>query len=164
MSLLYVIDGYNVLNHPAFKENSPKTCRDNKLVLINLIKNNSLTGSARNLAFLIFDGFPNMEDKNNLAEDYGHIKLFFSRQITADEYIKRIAEKLKYGNNLIVVSDDRQIRDFINSLGSKAMGVGEFINIKAKKPAEDDPGSKQELNYMQIKKINEELKGLWLRE
>jgi hypothetical protein len=72
--------------------------------------------------------------------------------------------------NIIVVSEDREISSFAKYAGCKTMDVPEFMgklaisdeNKKSDKNEKNLP--KQDLNYSQISKINDELKKLWLSD
>ena len=160
MSLQYIIDGYNLINHPLFGRRSNKKIKNQRLALLDLIRSARLSGSPKNKVIVVFDGYPGLE------EDYisnAAISVVFSRSQTADERIKKITEKFANPKNTITVSDDKELRLCIRSLKGKVLGVEEFICSK-EIPAEDkDNEIKVELNFSQKDRINQELKKLWLR-
>ncbi len=160
MSLEFIIDGYNVINHPLFIP--PKKIKDIKLALLEFIYRERLCGSLKNKISIVFDGYPDMQ---GLKEVDANINIIFSRQESADEKIKKLVEKSGNPKILVVVSDDREIKFFIKSLGAKHVGVEEFINSKKRpKPADIDGSLKIELTYSQMANINKELSKIWLKQ
>ncbi len=164
MSLQFVIDGYNIINHPQFGKSANKRTRSPLFALLDVIKTKRLCGSTRNGITIVFDGYIN---EPQLCQYRDEIKVVFSYDETADEEIKRIIERAKNKKNMVVVSDDREIADFAKISGAKPLSVNEFL-----KPAIEDRNEslrlredsfKQQLNYSQIQAINEELKKKWLK-
>jgi len=158
MSLQYIIDGYNITNHPSFLKQIPKRSPDTRVALIQLIRFKKLCGSKNNSSCIVFDGYPG-DAPVNLEE--GAIKIVFSRGMSADERIKKMLELIPQPKNVIVVSDDKEIRFFAAACGAKTQGVKDFI-----KPEDNLTRSKEEpepeISYAQMHKINEELKKIWL--
>jgi len=105
------------------------------------------------------------------------IEIIFSRKISADEKIKMLIEESSQRKIMVVVSDDKDIKFFIRSLGARSVGVEEFINPKKDSPSqtyrewpyprkERDLRKdllKPELTYIQVEEINQELKKIWLK-
>jgi predicted RNA-binding protein with PIN domain len=163
MSLRYIIDGYNVIRHPSFS--FPKKIKDGRLALVEFIRTNCLCGSPKNKIVIVFDGNPNVSGRDKINTE---VNVVFTKNETADEHIKRLIESEDNPKNTVVVSDDKEIKFFVKSVGGVSMGVEEFINHKEKlnqarsKDAEA-LALKPELNYSQIHKINQELKKIWLK-
>jgi predicted RNA-binding protein with PIN domain len=168
MPLQYIIGGYNIINHPSFT-NLHKKIKDSRLALLEFIKHKRLCGSSKNRVTIVFDGYPKYTGEKT---DVADIDVIFSRQDSADEKIKKIVENSGDFKNTVVVSDDKEIRFFVKSIGAKMKGVEEFINplnlsqARAKrkgrlKEKEDFP--ELELTYSQMQKINEELRKIWLK-
>lgn len=160
MSLHYIIDGYNILHHPNLAS-ANKKIRDPKAALLEFIKINRLTGSLKNKIVLVFDGYPDDSGKNR---DNADIEIIFSRHESADERIKRMVENSSGRKNIIVVSDDREIRFCVKAAGASCLGVEEFTH-RSLKPAhlQKTETRKTELSYSQIQKINQEFKKIWLK-
>jgi predicted RNA-binding protein with PIN domain len=158
MSLQYVIDGYNIINHRLFPRASRKT-RGSPVSLIELIKSKNLCGSLKNTVTIVFDGY--LSDSRLKASD-SRISVIFSEDSSADDQIKGIIERSQDKKNTVVVSDDKEIAVFVKSCGVKVMSVEEFIGRSPddKRRAKED--LKTELNYSQVARINEELKKIWL--
>ncbi|MDD5059991.1 MAG: NYN domain-containing protein [Candidatus Omnitrophica bacterium] len=155
MSLQYIIDAYNLINHRQFKA---KPSVSIQLSLINFLKIHRLTGSKNNRVILVFDGFP--PANSHLPEEEG-LFCIFSRKLEADEIIKRIIEKSPRPENIIVVSDDKAVQTASRMLRANFCAVEEFLLGKRKNAVLDDPGE-EKLTYSQVQKINTEFKKLWL--
>lgn len=161
MSLLYVIDGYNLTNSPAFSLH--KKNKTSVQAVIDLIRIKRLV-SPKNKAILVFDGYPPTNEK--LAENDGNIEIVYSRDDSADNKIKKMVEKSGSPKNIVVISDDREIRFFIRSLGAHPVGTNEFIGPKFSKDGNKrslKEECKTEIGYAQMHRINEELKNIWLK-
>jgi len=94
--------------------------------------------------------------------------IVFSRRISADEFIKKILESYASKKNIVVVSDDREIKYFAKDSGAKALGIGEFIapvsrQKELRRRGENLMQEEAKVNYTQMSKINAELKKLWLK-
>lgn len=166
MSLHYIIDGYNIINNRLFTANR-KRMGSVQLALLGLIKDNRLCGSEKNQVTVVFDGYcAEFEPK---CRNSG-INVVFSKDVTADERIKRIIDISVNLKNIIVVSDDKEISYFAKYAGCKTMDVAEFMGKLAvsdsqkKADTKEKNLSKQDLNYSQMNKINEELRKLWLSD
>ena len=157
MSLQFIIDGYNVINHPGFNRLSNKHTPDKRVEFISLIKKNNLCGSSNNKAIVIFDG----HSVDLEGYDFSPVaKVIFSRNESADQRIKRIVEDSLNPKNIVVVTDDKEIVYFCKSLKAKVMPVADFlISETAAKNAKPD-SSGQDLSYQQVAEINNELKKL----
>jgi len=164
MSLQYIIDGYNTINHPLFARINRKT-RDNRIALLEFIKIKRLTGSAKNRITLVFDGYPDTHTPVSEQTDDNNIDIIFARKETADERIKKIVQDSCNPKTIVVVSDDKEIKFFVKAFGVRVLSVEEFINRR--KDLVDLPKlapAKPELTYSQMHKINQELKNLWLKQ
>jgi predicted RNA-binding protein with PIN domain len=160
MSLLYIIDGYNIINHPLFSR-THKKIKNTQIALLEFIKTGKLTGSLKNKITVIFDGYPTSD-----GCDYGgnDIEVIFSRKISADDKIKRIVEESANRKNVVVVSDDREISFIVKSLGARCLGIEEFVGKDEKsRGCQKNDLLKPELSYTQIHKINQELSKIWLK-
>lgn len=168
MSLQFVIDGYNIINHALFVSATGKKTRSSLFTLLDIIKTKRLCGSARNKITVVFDGFIN---EPQLGQYRNEIRVIFSYDETADDKIKQIIEQTKNKKNIVVVSDDREIADFVKISGAVSMGVIRFLDKISKQKINDrrdttgqgqDKIEDKSLNYSQINIINEELKKKWI--
>lgn len=121
-----------------------------------------MTGSLKNKITIVFDGYPHTDAQ---TLDDRTLRVIFSRRVSADEKIKMLVEETANPKNIIVVSDDREIKYTVNYLGAHALGVDEFFAAKEKsRNIKKDELIKPELNYSQVQKINEELSRIWLKD
>jgi len=161
MSLQYIIDSYNIINHPQFRSGAKQT-KSIQHSLHDFILFNKLTGSRKNTVVLVFDGYP--AANSQIPEEEGFVWIY-SHKIEADERIKKIIEQSKQPRNIIVVSDDRQVQLTARVLHAHICGVEEFIcgkrnnklNVK-----EEENSDNLKLTYSAMQKINAEFKKKWL--
>lgn len=161
MSLQYIIDAYNVINNPQFKPGAKSTLNIQQ-ALADFIRSNRLTGSKNNRVILVFDGYA--PSNESIPED-GGLVCKFSQAVEADELIKKIVESSGEPKNIIVVSDDKEVRLMSRFLRAQVCGVEEFICGKKKSKLVLEAGSESldfKLTYSKMQKINAELKKKWL--
>lgn len=160
MSLQYVIDGYNIIKHSLFTKHAHKKIQDPRIKLQEFIYFNRLCGSRNNKIILVFDGYPD----SRYQEAKLGIEEIFSKKESADEKIKIMVAKSQNAKNIVVVSDDKEIRSFVKSYGAKVEGVEDFLasNEKIKENKKED-SFKADLTYTQIHSINNELRHIWLK-
>ncbi|MFA7706655.1 MAG: NYN domain-containing protein [Candidatus Omnitrophota bacterium] len=162
MSLQYIIDAYNIINHPQFRPRARKSLNIQSL-LADFIILNRLTGSRKNKLILVFDGYPPQGEKMPDAEG---LVCLFSRLIEADEVIKKLVEESGQPANIIVVSDDKGIQTVVRFLGAKISSVEEFICGKKSARVFGSALEEREENkvsYSDMQVINAELKKKWLK-
>lgn len=161
MSLQYIIDAYNLTNHPDFKP-SIKSNNNIAQTLLNFIKLNKLSGSKNNRTFLVFDGYP--QSSENIPQEEG-FACVFSYNKKADEIIKKIVEESVQPRNLVVVSDDREVQIVNRFLHAQICSVHEFIcgkQNRQKVSVLDQDSTDPKLSFSKMQKINAELKKKWL--
>ena len=160
MSLLYIIDGYNIINHPQFSR-THKKIKNPQAALLESIRIKRLFGSSKNKITIVFDGYP---VSGGLRYEGNNLSVIFSRKISADDEIKRMVEESSSRKNIVVISNDKEIRFIVKSLGAQCIGIEEFIGSKEKtRVLPEKDLLKPELTYSQIHKINEELSKIWLK-
>ncbi|MFH0762798.1 MAG: NYN domain-containing protein [Candidatus Omnitrophota bacterium] len=159
MSLQFVIDGYNIIKHPLLASISRKA-GGQRAALVEFINSNKLTGSPNNRVTIVFDGYPDSEFSR---EEFQGVNIIFSRGQSADERIKAIVERSAGSKNIVVVSNDREIKFSVRALGARALAVEEFIGRKDRKRITPEP-LKPEISHTQMYKINQELRKLWLKD
>lgn len=161
MSLEFVIDGYNLIKHSQFKV-FLKGNMDARCFLLNFIREKKLCGSFKNKIVVVFDGgFDSYLDSLAKAKN---IRIVFSSEISADDWIKNYVAKAKEVDrkNILVITDDRELRSKVLMEGAKVLNIEEFLRTKihtVKKLKKEE--IKPELSYSQIQKINEELRRIW---
>lgn len=153
--LWYIIDGWNVINKIGELKKATFPCHE----LISYIRKYRLTGSSNNRVTIIFDG--RLNSLGEFRQD-STFRIIFSGEETADDLIKREVKAYKNKKQVVVVSDDRGIRDCIKLLGANSLSVGEFVKKRDKKKA---PSYKEKnIDRFTQKQITEELKKIWLEE
>lgn len=162
MSLQYIVDAYNLINHPQFK---PARQSVNIVCsLVNFIKLNHLVASKSNKVILVFDGYPPADGQ--VPQEEG-LACVFSYELEADESIKRMVEDSVSPKSMIVVSDDKQVQLMSKLLHAQACSIEEFIcgkNYSKPLSAADSDSAEIKLTYSAMHKINAELKKKWLAE
>ena len=149
--LLFIIDGFNLVHKIASLKSSSFPQRD----LIHYINKNRLTGSRNNKVIIAFDGKADPE----AARSRG-VEVLFSGDRSADEVIKKRLEKIKNRSQVVVVSDDLEIRDAARAAGAKICRTADFIKKKRKKEINEA----KEIDYSVQREITEELRKIWLKE
>lgn len=146
--ITYLIDGFNLVHKiPAVKKSSfPR--RD----LIQFIKKKGLTGSRNNKVIIVYDGHDN--DEVGLEKEF---TVLFSKDRTADAVIKDKLQRAKNKSQIIVVSDDREVRDAAGIEGAKSCRIHEFLRRKPAKEVSDD----KYISCSEAIEINEELEKIW---
>ncbi len=114
--------------------------------LINLIK------SCVQNCIIVFDGkeeYPNPNVKN----------VVFTRNEKADDYIKRFVREYRNKGEIIVITNDRSIRNYVERLGAKSISVDKFFETNIKPIATNRKPEKpnQELADRITRKIIEEM-------
>ena len=161
MSLQYIIDAYNIINHPQFRprvRKSPNT----QSSLAEFIRLNRLSGSRKNRVILVFDGYPPYGEK--MPEEDGLVCVF-SHMIEADEVIKKLVEESGQPRNIIVVSDDKGVQSAVRFLNARVCAVEEFICGRKSARVLDSMRQEREeskISYSKMQAINAELKKKWL--
>ncbi len=149
--LAYIIDGFNLIHRVASLKNSNIPHQ----ALINYIRKNKLTGSKNNKVLIVFDGRLNFE----AMQQRGSFEILFSGESTADDLIKKRLSRMKNKKEVIIVSDDRELRDAARTEGARSCRIADFIKVKAK-PRECE----KEINSTLAREITEEMRKIWLKE
>ncbi len=167
MSLAYVIDGYNLLKHPAVAPAVRKASSgrqgtgDEQSALVSLIRARGLCGSARNRLLVVFDGYRPGGTLCQAQDD-----AVYSCDVSADAYILRLVQESRQPKSVVVVSNDLQIQTACRQAGASVMGIEEFWakGERTQKPghteSEVDMGK---LSYSEQERINKELRKRWLK-
>lgn len=170
MSLHFIIDGYNLIKRTSGSNKYPKigdenrdSLEDLRAALIKFIKLYRPQGKFTNHVTIVFDAKGDRE--RTLTETFredGGIGIIFSK--SADDKIKRLVKESRSPKNIVVVTDDKDIRFFVRQYSAQIKTVEEFLkkpnplNIKANL---DD---KTPLSPQEAIRITEEMKELWLKK
>lgn len=157
MSLHFIIDGYNLIKHRSFI--APAGIHDSRFALIQFLRTEKPCGSPKNKVTIVFDGYSGDFSLRDIE-----FEVIFSCDTSADEKIKKMIENAVAPKSLVVVSDDRQIRDFARLSAVATLKIEQFLEPPLKKSGFKKSGQeKTPLSYSATHKINEELKKIWLK-
>ncbi len=151
--LWYIIDGWNLVNSIEELRNSSSPRED----LVFYIKRNSLTGSRKNKVTIVFDGGLNLQEYKKDA----YFEIIFSEDRTADEVIKKLVSNYRNKKQIAVISNDREIIDFIKPQGANSLRVQDFIKKKNKSRTRTFEDKEKFISDSLQQEINEELKEKW---
>lgn len=91
-------------------------------------------------------------------------EVIFTKNESADDWIKRKIERSKKRNDFVLVSDDKLLGSYVRSLGAKVVSVSNFFNKADKKPKKSIQDYKLELDPSTAHSITKELRKIWLKE
>ncbi len=166
MALHYLLDGYNITKQlPLLALKEFQNGRDS---LICLIENFSPQGSRHNEVTIIFDGRPGRIDHS----DSTVAKVIFSYDISADEKIREIIKSSGRQKEIIVVTNDKELRFSVCALGAKAVSIEDFFKKITDKETErrllqekrDKDAESKNISKTLESKINSELEKIWLKK
>ena len=152
--LLYIIDGFNLVHKIPQVKRSTRPRQD----LITYINDKKLTGSPNNKVLIVFDGYP--------PDDFyfrGRFQVVFSNELSADEIIMTRLGSAGNKSEVIVVSDDREIRDAARAAKARVCRTKDFIYQPAKAKSQSKEKTK-DISYTLQKEITDELRKHWLGE
>lgn len=117
-----IIDGYNVLRSNG--GTAPLRGRDFQAERERFIENlGRYLGQRRDKVTVVFDGF-NADTDFPAVKRQGGVEVIYSRRSqTADEVIKEMVDQAPDTRDIMVVSSDREISDFVKSLGASVIGA-----------------------------------------
>ncbi|MCM8765430.1 MAG: NYN domain-containing protein [Candidatus Omnitrophica bacterium] len=159
MSLHFIVDGYNLMKQvPHILGRREFRDREDFILFLELERP---YGSRRNKVTVVFDG----KEDVYLPKINSEIEIIFSRGETADERIKRMVEKLNK-KNLVVISNDNEIKYFAKIQGVSVMGAEEFLGriIKRKRYASLPEKEKINPETKEGLEITKELGRIWLKK
>jgi len=152
----YLIDGYNVIKSSFLGK---KGDIEGKVAFYEIL--DRYKAKHPSVIFtVVLDGF-NSSDFHLLRDR--RLKTIFSGDITADEYIRKRVENGKRNDEVVVVSNDKQVRITGKLFGCEVYSVEEFLNVvckrdKRRRMVQTKESNKKEVDYKTKKKIEEELK------
>ncbi|MEA3369635.1 MAG: NYN domain-containing protein [Candidatus Ratteibacteria bacterium] len=156
MSLHYILDGYNIIHQVQF---AGRQLKDERERLIRFIEIFRPQGSRKNKVTVVFDGKKDIFSPPIRSE----IKVVFTRNESADEWIKRFVEETIQPKQCLIVSDDKEIRFFVRALGAKVISVNEFVD-KVRKKIQPAKTGEMPLSSEKAREITKELERIWLKE
>ena len=157
MSVHYIIDGYNIIKQiPHLTSKKLKSAREG---LVQLIKKYKLTGSAKNEVTIVFDGQPDVVVPRAKIE----FEIYFTKNESADDRIKKMIKASPNPSRLIVVSDDKEIIFFARGHRALVSSASKFLSkILKTSNTKKSTQRKFELSSNLAREITEELRKIWL--
>lgn len=126
----YIIDGYNLLNSPAFNAPLNSNLEQRRDHLIRVIQSNSQFEQCE--VVVVFDNskFP----KTSGFSASGRVRIRFTQpSMEADELIKKIIRKEKDPARLIVVSSDRAIQFAAKDHGATILSSEDYCRLAVRR-------------------------------
>ena len=158
MSLHFIIDGYNLLlrsrQFNQLLDSDEMSGARQKL--IQFLERERPQGSLRNRVTVVFDGQADVVGDWRGAP-HQSIRVIFTQGESADERILKLVEGEKAPNQIVVVTDDRELSYRARQLRSKTLPVKEFL--EKRKPEENLP---PDLDPDEAREITQELAKRWL--
>ena len=165
MSLSYLLDGYNII--PALPALDLKRLEEAREGLIRLIEIHRPQGSLSNKVTIVFDGQAEFFGQTHA----GAVKIVFSRGESADDCIKRMVSDSKQKKNIVVVTNDRDIRFFVRAQGARIVSVEDFVKkLRAdflRKGTNPSSPSGEDSKYISKTlefQITSELEEIWIKD
>lgn len=154
MSLHYLLDGYNILNQmPSVEKMKLQTAREHLVALIEEKK-----PQGHNRVTVVFDGQPDVWGE----QPSGSVKVIFTSHGSADSRIKKMVAEDENPRALVIVTDDKEIRFYVRSLGAEVMWVKDFLERMKDPPVRRAVDEKPISKNVEVQ-INEELSSVWLK-
>ncbi len=165
MSLTYIVDGYNLIKRtPRFDRDELRTARAE---LFSYLESYRPQGSLKNTLVVVFDS------KTDCFVDSPKrsFEVVFTRGETADDKIKSIVSLSHRPKEIVVVTDDKQLKLAVRSCGAQVLSCLEFLK-KGRSQEErqtrffqdKELELKNTLNIVQKEKITAELGRIWLKK
>lgn len=180
MSLHFVIDGYNLIKQARIPNRinglaplaiNPEqglrvNLEDSRAALIRFLKIYRPQGSKGNQVTVVFDGKENNYPAGQISGaiyQYSGIRVIFSQGECADDKIKELVQHSKNPKNIVVVTNDREIRDFVKQLKAQVKTIEEFLVKFNSSKTKEIPDAKIILSPVETARITEEMKKIWLK-
>ena len=98
----------------------------------------------------------------------GSVQVIFSRGESADDLIKKIVEQYPFKKNLVVVSNDKDIKLYVRALGAGVLSVKEFLGSDLKKSkgsskGQSQPATGKHISLTDQARITKEMEGIWIK-
>ena len=144
----YIIDGNNLIGKIASLQKLQKKNKQSSRDKLAFILESYFLGKPNNKISLHYDGFPGQSIKIQ------NIRIIYSGKKTADDEIKYQIEQEKNRRNLIVVSSDRNLKDFASVCGCDWMSCEDFAKAVMNRSPDDEEKKRQdELSNDEFKKL-----------
>jgi predicted RNA-binding protein with PIN domain len=149
---------------------SERRLEDGRTGLIRFIRERRPHGSDRNSMTVVFDGQENIDGSVESAAD---VRVVFSRGMSADDHIRECVEQSLDPQNIICVTDDRELALACRHRGARIWSVDEFVSkgykeeTTAVRRSEDTrrrEGDGKVISQVVARKIDQEFLAIWGRK
>lgn len=161
MSVHFIIDGYNVLKQLPDLEKRP--LKDGRWGLIHYFEIYRPQGSIKNKVTIVFDGKKDVLLPPERKLRKSNLEIIFSQDETADEKIEKLLKRVPNPKQVIVVTDDKELKRTVGTYGAKVVSVKEIARKKFPPSDKKTLKAKTTLTIEEMEKINKELEELWLK-
>ena len=158
--MIYLIDGYNVLRQvPSLLKEERKSLQEGREAFISDLVRLGKRYKKENF-IVVFDG---QEGIFELPLRIERVEVLYSKGEIADELIKRLIKNRKISGEIVLVTDDREIREFAILNGVISESVSKFsqkLYPNRKKSHATNPctGVVVKLGREKVRILEEELK------
>lgn len=152
---MLIVDGYNVLMQMKLKEKKLENKRNRLIKILN--QRHKMFGGIT----VVFDGKDEVE--GSYIKQKSAVKVVYTKGESADDWIKSAIEKNKNPREIMLATDDREVRDFARMRGCKYISSPDFIEkiIPRQKELPHEPEKDTFVDSEKAKAITEELKKKW---
>lgn len=154
--MIYIIDGYNVIK--KLPELDMKRLKDGRERLYSIIVTRKLHKNHKNRVIIVYDGKPDIRSKILKHEN---VEVIYSHDETADDLIKRLIKNSKNPHDIMLITDDRELKEFAILHSGCTMSVDEFFKRSKIKSDKKIISIKTNLTDKEQKELSEELLKAW---
>jgi predicted RNA-binding protein with PIN domain len=149
---------------------SQQRLEDGRTGLIRFIRERRPHGSDRNGITVVFDGQENVGGSIEPATD---VRVVFSRGMSADDHIREYVEQASDPQNIICVTDDRELALACRHRGARIWSVDEFVSkgykeettaVRRSADTRRREGDGKVISQTVARKIDQEFLALWGRK
>jgi predicted RNA-binding protein with PIN domain len=163
MSLVYIVDGYNVIKRSS--RLADKQLRAARSEFFSYLERYRPHGARANKLIVVFDGSTQVF---GYSQDCS-FDVIFSQGETADDKIKALVVSMKQPKNVVVVTDDKGLGLSVRSCGAHIMPTAVFMSKGSAGKKERHSSSfkedeKIDLSIVERENITAELKRIWLNK
>jgi len=155
--LHFIVDGYNLINKIAEIKNL--SLSDKRSYLVFLLEDFRRTTSLNNKISVVFDGREDVISSEVLSR---RIEVMFSKGESADLLIKKLVKNSPNPRNILVITEDKAIINYVRSRGANSEKSSEFLkNLKKKLKKKRELEDNFKIDTFKAYQITEELRRIW---
>jgi predicted RNA-binding protein with PIN domain len=148
----FILDGYNVTR--GLEKFSRSKSHEEREILLDFLLRERPQGN--NPVTVVFDGGPGRQGGGPVPAG---LRVIFSDEASADDWIKRLVDQDKNPRNLVVVTADKALSRWVRGAKARVISPLEFVRL-ARPPSARKGSPDKEFD----ESVTEELKSLWLKK